>query len=200
MPRLFTALEIPDEIRDGLALHRGGVPSARWIDPANYHVTLRFIGDVDHGVAREVMSMLAGARLRAPVTVAFDALSTFGGSRPRALIARVVPTPDLTRLQAEQERLMQRVGLAPEARKYTPHVTLARLRDADSRDVAGHLAMRGRFVPLTFVAERFVVYSARDLVGGGPYVVEAAYPFGPAMSAEAPRDRGPAPKLAAAVR
>lgn len=195
MPRQFTALEIPASVREGLAIHRGGVPSARWIDPSNYHVTLRFIGDVDHGMARDVMAILGEARSRAPVAVTFDGLSTFGGGRPRALIARIVPTPELSRLQAEQERLLRRLGLDPETRKFTPHVTLARFRDADPRDLAGHLAMRGRFAPLTFTADRFVVYSARDQVGGGPYVVEAIYPFGRTALAEPSPERAEVPRL-----
>ena len=47
MPRLFTGLEIPAEIGHTLSSLRGGLPGARWIDPENYHVTLRFIGDID---------------------------------------------------------------------------------------------------------------------------------------------------------
>ena len=178
MPRLFTGLEISPDIAAELALYRGGLSGARWIDPANHHITLRFIGDVDHGIARDVASILAEDRPRAPFRVTIDALSTFGGGRPRALLARVAPTPELTKLQADQERLMRRVGLEPESRKYTPHVTLARLRDASPGDVAAFIAMRGHFPKLSFTAERFVLYSARDSVGGGPYLVEAAYPFG----------------------
>ena len=47
MPRLFTALEIPRNAAMSLSLLRGGLPGARWIDVENYHITLRFIGDVD---------------------------------------------------------------------------------------------------------------------------------------------------------
>ena len=47
MPRLFTALEIPPDIADRLSSLRGGLSNARWITPENYHVTLRFIGDID---------------------------------------------------------------------------------------------------------------------------------------------------------
>jgi 2'-5' RNA ligase len=79
--------------------------------------------------------------------------------------------------QAEQERLMQRIGLDPEGRKYTPHVTLARLRDASSRDVAEYLSARGLFRTPTFQVSRFVLFSSRASVGGGPYVVEASYPL-----------------------
>src|SRR3954454_13560666 len=102
MPRLFTGLEIPADIAGALAGYRGGLPGARWIDPENYHVTLRFIGDIHHGVARDVFSLLEGARRRGPVTVTFDQLASFGGERPRAVFARAVPTADLQELQAEQ--------------------------------------------------------------------------------------------------
>jgi 2'-5' RNA ligase len=80
-------------------------------------------------------------------------------------------------LQAEHERLLQRVGLEPEGRKYTPHVTLARLRDSSSRQVADYLTERGSFRSAPFRVERFVLYSSRNSVGGGPYVVEEAYPL-----------------------
>lgn len=177
MPRLFTALEVPPLVADQLASIRAGLPGARWIDPANYHVTLRFIGDVDGATAREVAALLGEARPSAPLTVSFDALASFGGDRPRALFARVRPTPELARVQAEQEKLVRRAGLEPETRKFTPHLTLARLRDVRASDVAAFIARFGRFPPLSFTAERFVLMSSRDSVGGGPYVVEAAYPL-----------------------
>jgi len=178
MPRLFTGLEIPPDIGDTLSGFRGGLPGARWVEPDNYHITLRFIGDVDHGVADDLCSVLGEARRRDPVSITLDGLASFGGGRPRAVFARAAPTNGLAELQAEQERLVRRVGLAPEKRKFTPHVTLARLRDASPIDVAGYIATRGQFPKLTFTARRFVLFSARDSVGGGPYVVEAAYPLG----------------------
>ena len=54
---------------------------------------------------------------------------------------------------------------------------LARLRDASSRDVAEYLATRGAFRSPTFRVSRFVLMSSRASMGGGPYVVEAAYPL-----------------------
>ena len=82
-----------------------------------------------------------------------DGLSSFGGRKPRAVVASVAPAQPVVELQAEHERLMQRVGLEPEGRKYTPHVTLARLRDSSSRQVADYLSMRGG-VPLDDVHGR----------------------------------------------
>ena len=54
MPRLFTGLEIPREVGTTLSLFRGGLPGARWIDPENYHITLRFIGDIDDRLANDI--------------------------------------------------------------------------------------------------------------------------------------------------
>jgi len=155
---------------------RGGLPGARWIDPENYHVTLRFIGDIDDAMAREIASVLGQVRRRG-FELKFGGLSSFGGKRPRAVIAVVPPVAPLVELQAEHERIMQRVGLEPEGRKYSPHVTLARLRDSSSRQVADYLAARVPLNFLTFPVSRFVLFSSRASVGGGPYVVEAAYPL-----------------------
>ena len=177
MPRLFTGLELPDAVVDELALMRGGVVGARWLEPEDYHVTLRFIGDIDGGAARDVAETLGDIR-RPKAPVRFEGLSWFGGDKPRAIVAKVKPEPALMDLQAEQERRLRRIGLEPESRKYTPHVTLARLRGVRQAAVADYLAARGALVADSFTAERFVLYSAREGSGGGPYVVEAAYPLG----------------------
>jgi 2'-5' RNA ligase len=177
MPRLFTGLELPDAVVGQLALMRGGVIGARWLEPADYHITLRFIGDIDARAARDIDDTLSDIRRpRAPVR--FEGLSWFGGDKPRAIVVKVKAELALMDLQAEQERRLRRIGIEPETRKYTPHVTLARLRGASQTAVAGYLALRGALVADSFAAERFVLYSAREGSGGGPYVVEAAYPLG----------------------
>jgi RNA 2',3'-cyclic 3'-phosphodiesterase len=176
MPRLFTALEIPPALGESLALLRGGLQGARWIDPENYHLTLRFIGDVDGVMAGEIADLLGRVR-RSGFEMRLDGLSSFGGRKPRAVVVSAAPSQPMLELQAEHERLMQRVGLESEGRKFTPHVTLARLRDSSSRDVADYLATRGGFRSPPFPVSRFVLLSSRDSVGGGPYVVEAVYPL-----------------------
>jgi 2'-5' RNA ligase len=176
MPRIFTGLEVPADIAQSLATLRGGLPGARWIDPENYHVTLRFIGDVDDLIAHEVASMLGKVR-RPAFELHVSDLAAFGGRKPRALVAMLGPAQALMELQAEHERLMQRVGLEPEGRKYMPHVTLARLRESSSRKVADYLSLRAPFRSRPFPVSRFVLFSSRASVGGGPYVVEAAYPL-----------------------
>jgi 2'-5' RNA ligase len=176
MPRLFTAIEIPANVGSALSMLRGGLPGARWIDPENYHLTLRFIGDVDDSMAREVAFILGQVR-RDGFELRLDGLSSFGGRKPRAVVALAAPSQLLLELQGEHERLLRRIGLEPEGRKYTPHVTLARLRVSSSHQVAEYLSARGHFRSPPFAVSRFVLFSARDSVGGGPYVVEADYPL-----------------------
>lgn len=176
MPRLFTGLEIPDDVANTLSLLRGGLVGARWITPDNYHITLRFMGDIDDDIANDIFDALQNTG-RAPFAVTVEGLDVFGGDKPRALVARVEQTPQLMELQAEQERLMRRMGLPAETRKFTPHITLARLRETTPYHVANFLGLSSHLPPMRFIVSEFVVLSSRTSIGGGPYIIEAAYPL-----------------------
>jgi len=176
MPRLFTGVEIPTGVAERLSLLRGGLPGARWISTENYHLTLRFMGDIDMVAAEAIAEALAQVH-RVAFSMRISGVGTLGTRKPHAIVARVEPSAPLTELQAEHERLMQRIGLPPEGRKYTPHITLARLRHANTRDIADYLGLRGGFSTAPVEIDRFVLFSSRDSVGGGPYVVEEAYPL-----------------------
>lgn len=177
MPRLFTALEIPRDAALSLSLLRGGLPGARWIDVENYHLTLRFIGDVEGHVADEIANALDRVR-RPSFSLTLSGVGQFGGKKPHSIWAGAIPSPDLNALQAEIERICQRLGLPADPRKFTPHVTLARMKNANPGDVAHYLSSRGNFAAMPFRVGRFVLMSSRDSVGGGPYVVEEVWPLG----------------------
>ncbi|WP_180898571.1 RNA 2',3'-cyclic phosphodiesterase [Martelella soudanensis] len=174
MPRIFTALEIPREKALSLSLLRGGLPGARWIDVENYHITLRFIGDVDFRTADEVVHWLD--RIERPsFRLTLAGTGNFGSRKPHAIWAGVSPSPDLFALQGDIDRICQRLGLRADPRKFMPHVTLARLRGTKVPDVVDYLSARGNFQTLPFTVGRFVLMSSRDSVGGGPYKVEEAF-------------------------
>ncbi|MFD1198284.1 RNA 2',3'-cyclic phosphodiesterase [Brucella gallinifaecis] len=178
MPRLFTALEIPRDAALSLSLLRGGLPGARWIDVENYHITLRFIGDVEGHVADEVANALD--RIRRPeFMLNLSGVDAFGSKKPHSIYAGVSPSPELNALQAEIERICQRLRIPADPRKFTPHVTLARLRNPRIEDVVQYLSSRGNFSTMPFKVGRFVLMSSRDSVGGGPYIVEEAWPLMP---------------------
>ncbi|MBS9722309.1 RNA 2',3'-cyclic phosphodiesterase [Tianweitania sp. BSSL-BM11] len=187
MPRLFTALEVPRDAALSLSLLRGGLPGARWIDVENYHITLRFIGDVEGHVADEIANALD--RIRRPsFSLKLAGLGAFGSKKPHSIYATVAPSTELLQLQGEIERICQRLGLAADSRKFVPHVTLARLRNTATSDLAHYLSTRGNFATAPFKVGRFVLMSSKDSVGGGPYVVEETWPLDA---------RGPRPSLSA---
>ncbi|MCS6761944.1 MAG: RNA 2',3'-cyclic phosphodiesterase [Candidatus Devosia symbiotica] len=128
---------------------------------------MRFIGDVDHQTANEVADSLDRLLNSMRFDVRLTHLGSFGGHKPRALYAGLEPSDALSRLQAAQERVLQRAGLAPEGRKFVPHVTLARLPSANALDVV-------RFMSGSQLADSYY-NSNKDLVGGGPYIVEQSY-------------------------
>ncbi|TNM60861.1 RNA 2',3'-cyclic phosphodiesterase [Aliirhizobium smilacinae] len=174
MPRLFTALEVPRNVALSLSLLRGGIPGARWIDVENYHITLRFIGDVDNRTADEIVDRLD--RIDRPEFQAqLTGIGSFGSKKPHSIWAGVSMSADMLALQGEIERICQRIALPPDPRKFMPHVTLARLKHCRLDDVVHYLSGRGNFHTTAFNVSRFVLMSSKESVGGGPYVTEEIF-------------------------
>ena len=174
MPRLFTGLEIPDDVAFDLDLMRGGISGARWIDRESYHITLRFIGDIDERLAREIGYELEGVEAK-PFQLRLAGVGVFGGNKPHALFAGVEESAELRRLQAIHERICQALGLAAESRKFAPHVTLARLKNPEVQALHRFIASHNLYRSRVFEVARFVLFSSRPSRGGGPYAVEESY-------------------------
>jgi 2'-5' RNA ligase len=174
MPRLFAGLELSDEVRDQLARLKTPLPGAKWVDPANYHITLRFAGDISPMAAREFASSLDAIDADS-FTLRVAGLGAFGGNAPTSLWAGIEPNPALEALQRATERAARTAGLAPEGRNFKPHITLARLKHTGPDILARVLQRHGGFNSDPYFVGRFVLFSARPQTGGGPYVVEHAY-------------------------
>jgi 2'-5' RNA ligase len=176
MIRLFTALEIPDEISARLERLQNGLDGARWIERGDFHITLRFIGDIPEDVAGDIDEALEEIRFE-PFDIELEGVGEFGGRKPHTLWAGVRPSDSLRHLQTRHESAIRRVGLPPETRKYAPHVTLARLRGLDAETVYRFIGENNLFAAPRFTVTRFVLFSSRTSIGGGPYVAERVYPF-----------------------
>jgi RNA 2',3'-cyclic 3'-phosphodiesterase len=174
LPRLFTAIEIPEAMRLRLSLLRGPIAGAKWVSPEHMHITLRFAGDIDGRTADDFADLLAEVSA-APFMVSISGCGAYGGRDPRVLWAGVAAGPELEALYRANERVARGAGLAPDPRDFRPHVTLARMRRARHAEVARFLAENGDLRLEPFLVTRFVLFSARPGSGGPPYVVEAAY-------------------------
>jgi len=176
MIRLFVALELPDTVRDRLVALQGGVPGARWSSDDQMHLTLRFIGEVDENVAHDIDDALSG--IRAPAfELELSGVGEFGGRNPRALWAGVKANGALLHLQKKVETALQRIGLEPETRKFSPHVTLARLRSSPRDKVMAFLSHHGLFASGPIKIDRFVLFSSHQGSGGSVYHAERVYPL-----------------------
>lgn len=174
--RLFLAIPIPGPIADRLLALQTDVPGASWRTAEQFHLTLRFIGQVDEATARDIDGEL-GRIAAAPFALSLAGAGSFGGREPSALWAGVDAPPDLARLAAACETAIRRSGLPPEPRKYTPHVTLAYLHGARDLDVAHYLQDIAGFRTETFWADHFCMYASRATRSGSHYTEEAVYPL-----------------------
>jgi len=175
MPRLFTGIELPEDIVRRLSMLRAGLNGAIWIDPDNYHITMRFVGDITDAQASHFADALADIRFDS-FDLELSGLGSFGGNKPRSLWAAVKQSPALQLLQKAHERAARFAGLPPETRNFVPHITLARLRNVSPYAAAEYLAGHGGFFAPPFSVGRFVLFSSRPNQGGGPYLVEEGYP------------------------
>jgi len=177
MIRLFVALPLPEELRLRIALLAGGIPGANWVAGENLHLTLRFVGEVDEGTADDIDSALLA--VRAPgFAVELAGVGHFGDAgAARALYLGVERNPALAHLQERVEAAVVRAGCEPERRRFTPHVTLARLKRAPTGRVRDFVAGNALFRLPPFTADRFALYSSHRARAGADYREEAAYPL-----------------------
>lgn len=174
MPRLFSAIPIPPDILEGLSKIKSPLPSTRWIDPADMHLTLRFIGDVTPPVAREFADNLAQITFD-PFSLRLTGLDTFGGNHPKSIHATVEPSDALADLAHANEIAARRAGLPPLKRKYVPHVTIARLDTPRVPPLVRFLEHHGGFRSPPFLVTEYNLISAKPFTGGGPYVTEESF-------------------------
>ena len=176
MLRLFVGIEFPPELKLRLSLLETALPGARWIDPGNLHLTLRFIGEITEDVAADVDEALAQLKARR-FTLQLAGTGVFGGNRPHILWVGVERDPDLILLHDRIELALIRIGLAPEPRRFAPHVTMARLRDP-VLDMLGHfLAAHARFRADPLPVVHFSLVASFPTKAGSVYEDQADYPL-----------------------
>lgn len=189
MPRLFTALEIPEDICDTLIDLERPIPGASWVDADDLHITLRFFGDVSDELAHDIADLLDTTPSDA-FAMRIAGLGTFG-AEPRLLYAGVEPSPALESLARAHDRIARSLGLPKDKRPWKPHITLARLKDADPRPLARVLAEGPGLTFDPIFVHRYALFSSRPKVGGGPYVAEAYYPLRGGLGAGDDEDGNP---------
>lgn len=179
MIRLFVGISLPPEVRRYLLSRQTGIRGGRWQRDDQLHLTLKFIGEVDETTADDIDAALSSIAAPAfPITV--DGAGVFGPpTAPRMLWAGVTPKDSLIHLHDKIEAALGQIGVAPEERKFTPHITLARLSNgrAGAAGVAAFLEAYGGLKTPSFMVKEFLLYSSKMGENGSFYTVEARYPL-----------------------
>lgn len=177
MLRLFVGIALPAAIRARLAQLCHGLPGAKWVEPEGLHLTLRFIGEVDGGVARDIDAALS--QVRAPAfELAIDRLDYFEqAGRVHTLWVGVRPQPLLVHLRDKIESAVVRSGQPPERRKFRAHITLARLKAASDDRIGRYLERHHGFSAGPFLVEGFTLFRSHLLSSGAHYEALVDYPL-----------------------
>lgn len=171
MLRLFVGIALPPELKLRLSLLCSGVPEARWVDAGNFHLTLRFIGEVDEGLASDIDAALLKIRARRFV-LSLAGLGQFG---THSLWVGVEKSAPLLHLQGKVESALQRLGLPAETRRYAPHVTLARLRPPLGPRLKAYMTEHSLFRTEPFPVDRFELVASYLTKSGAIYEDQAEY-------------------------
>lgn len=154
--RSFIAIELPDRVKRGLRelqaqLKAGSQAPIKWVDPANIHLTLKFLGNVAADRLDEITTAMTQAVQGTPsFSLEIKELGVFPNPR-RVQIVWVGLSGEVEKLARLQQRIeseLEKLGFAPENRRFTPHLTLARLRDRatpEERQKLGQLIAETEF-------------------------------------------------------
>ncbi len=173
--RLFVAIDLPETEKERLARLCCGLSNARWTDPEQFHLTLRFIGEVEGGLFQDIREVLAEINWH-PFSVELDGVGFFPPrGKPKVVWAGVRRNEELLALRNRIESGLIKIGLEPEGRKFAPHITLARLNNTPSTKVARFLEHFSMFMGSPFTVDSFHLYSSVLGRGGAVHCREESY-------------------------
>ncbi len=165
MPRLFVALAVPEPARNSLSTIQGGIEGARWVAPDNFHVTLRFIGEINNPQTDDVIDSLAGVRARS-FELELAGVGCFQSrGRVRSVWAGITLNDGLLALQRKVSRAVADSGFPTRERNFHPHVTLARCKDIGPTQIRDFLETRAMFRADLFSVQTITLFES--LLGSG---------------------------------
>jgi 2'-5' RNA ligase len=175
--RLFVGIDLPWELRERLDALEGNIPGARWVPSENFHLTLRFIGEVGKHQAEEIDLALATLKARA-FDLTLAGVGTFAkGGRETTLWVGVERNAQLEHLQNKVETALQRIGLEPERRRFTPHITLARLDNPSPAKLIAFVQAHNLFRAEPMPVRHFTLFSSLLCKDAPVYTAEVEYPL-----------------------
>ncbi len=177
MKRIFVAIDLPEQQRTALAGLAGALPEARWVPTEQLHLTIRFLGDVDETSLPALADALAAVK-RAPFPLTLRGVGHFPpGRRPRVLWVGLAESAPLLRLQQDIEAALFGVGIPPDDRRFSPHITVARMRETPPALVCAFEVKERAFALEPFTVTEFALYSSLLTHDGAIHTKEVSFPL-----------------------
>jgi 2'-5' RNA ligase len=179
--RLFVALQPTEPVRATLAELAGGVAKINWTPPRQFHLTLRFIGEVSAAQAGQTEEALARVRVR-PFFLELEGVGGFPPrGRPQVLWAGVRSHPLLHQLRQQVDDFLLAADASLELRPFVPHFTLGRCGEAPPVAVAHWLKRRRDFAGPVWPVDAFYLMSSEPAPAGVVHRVVRRFPLGTAV-------------------
>ncbi len=177
MYRLFVAIDLPEEVRTAVAAIGSRLEGARRVPADQLHITLRFIGEADEKLLAAIKTSLDQVSTP-PFQLALRGVGHFPpGRHPRVLWVGIEESDPLLKLQQEVELALIEAGLQPDERRFSPHITFARLKDTPPAAVLALEERHRTFASSPFRVEAFFLYSSILTREGAVHTKEATYPL-----------------------
>ena len=180
--RLFTAIDIPAGVLENIERLLARLePTAqiKWSPIDNLHITLKFIGEWPEDRLDELKRALSGVPARGPVDIEIRQVGFFPNPHsPRVFWAGIHAGPELAGLAAETDRALEKLGVEPEKRAFSPHLTLARIKEPKPLvKLRQEIAALDSFDFGRFTADRFHLYQSRLSPSGSVYTKLSEFPL-----------------------
>jgi 2'-5' RNA ligase len=180
--RLFAAIDVPEQIRERLErviTHLRPSAHVKWSAVYNLHITLKFIGEWPAPELEKLQTALAAVTPRPPVQIDVRGVGWFPNQHhPRVFWAGIVAGPELQTLARDIESALEPVGVAREEREFSPHLTLARIKQPTPLHTLRQAVTDLEPVDFgTLAADRFCLYRSQPGSAGSIYTKLAEYPF-----------------------
>jgi 2'-5' RNA ligase len=175
MPRLFIAVDLPDTIKKNLEAMSFGIPGARWVAPDQIHLTVRFIGKVDGALFHDIKNRLGEVSIQ-PFDIQLKGVGHFPPrGAPRVIWVGLEKSESLLLFKKKIDAVLLKIGVEPEGRKFSPHITLARLKKTPLQKIADFLSGNGLFSQEPFQVDDFLLYSSTLTPKGAIHKAERIY-------------------------
>ncbi len=170
--RLFIAFPIPEQVQQYIDEKltrplRRSKAKVSWVKAENLHITVKFLGETERvdDIVRALKRGAAGHRI---VKTALGATGTFGGRSPKVIWVRPEGGEStLSQIVEEVDDNLVDFGFSKESRKWTPHITIGRIRKQDDNLIG---TLNGiQFEKMTFIIDRIVLMKSTLTPGGAVY-------------------------------